>query len=146
MTNILSKEISRFVDHLLEVGDEIVHAEAAEDFVDDHEELVQQHFMQMVIRQITNEIKNRAQAPAKAFGQGVLFAGLPAAVTIAEGRTKPLKVCTWDDLQIGRTFREDNIANAREALLAYDNDLLTLAPVMESSGCTVEQAIAEVAA
>lgn len=146
MSNILAKEISRFVGRLLDAGDEIIHVEAAEEFVADNSELVQQHFMQMVIRQITNEIKNRAQAPAKAFGQGVLFEGLPAAVTIAEGRTKPLKACTWDDLQIGRTFREDNIVHARDALKAYDADLAILAPAMQSSGCTVADAIAEVAA
>lgn len=144
--SILTKEISRYVSGLLDTSDEIIHDEAADAFIVDHGSLLDDYVIGLIRRYIKDEIKKRTQVAAPALGQGVLFSGLPAAVTVADGRTKPVRACTWDDLQIGRQYKIENIDFAREALRLYDEDLALLSDVMAGTGLTVGDAAQRIAA
>lgn len=139
--SILTKEIGRYVDTLLDTTDEIVHNDAADDFIDAHADLLDDYVISVIRRYIKDEIKKRTQVAAPAFGQGVLFAGLPAAVTVADGRTKPLRSCTWSDLQVGRQYKVENIEFARESLRLFDEDLALLHDSMQGTELTVAQAL-----
>lgn len=144
--SILTKEIGRYVDNLLDTSDEIVHNEAADDFIDAHADLLDDYVIGLIRRYIKDEIKKRTQVTCPPLGQGVLFAGLPAAVTVADGRTKPLRSCTWSDLQVGRQYKVENIDFAREALRLYDEDLALLRDDMEGREVTVADALPAVTA
>ena len=144
--SILTKEIGRYVDDLLDTTDEIVHNEAADDFIDAHSDLLDDYVIGLIRRYIKDEIKKRTQVAAPALGQGVLFAGLPAAVTVADGRTKPLRSCTWVDLQVGRQYKVENIDFARESLRLYDEDLALLRADMEGGDVTVAEALPSITA
>lgn len=132
---MLSKAISAFVTGLLSADEDIVHRDAAHAFIAGNEELIKLHIDGLVESAITAEIKRRTKVPEPA--QDALFDGLPAAVTVADGVTKPIHRCTWDDLVAGRRAKVDNIGAARSALKAYDAALQRVAPLIRSSGLTL---------
>lgn len=134
----LRKEIRYYIDGLLTAGADIVHRDAAQDFVKGHGDVIGFHIEGIVADYIVRELKARSQEPAKTLGQGVLFHGLPAAITIADGVTRPIRCCTRADLTAGREFKVGNIAAARAALKAYDQDLARLMPLMDDDSVTVE--------
>ena len=138
--SLLSKQIGAYVDELLETNAEIVHNDAADAFLTEHESMLDEYLIGIVRRYMRAEIKARSQAPSGPLGQGVLFAGLPAAITIREGVTKPLPVCTRLDLHAGRSVKVANIEHASAALEAYDADVESLAPHMPTDRTTVTQA------
>ncbi len=127
----LSKSISDYVGELLAGDAEIVHADAAERFIRQHGDVIGFHVESIVARQIGAEIKRRSQAPAPPLGQGLLFGGLPAAVTVRAGVTKPVMRCTRDDLMAGLEQKDANISAAVGARLAYLADLDRLLPHMD---------------
>lgn len=129
----LSKSISSYVDRLLASDVEIVHADAADLFIRQHGDVIGFHVEAIVAREIAAEIKKRSQAPAPPLGQGVLFAGLPAAVTVRPGVTKPIRLCTRADLLAGLEQKDHNIAAAVSARLAYLADLDELLPHMDEA-------------
>ena len=140
--SLLANSIRSYVDGLLDGDDEIVHRDAARDFIAANPGMVDAHLTQLVEREITAMLKERSQPPAPPMGQGVLFRGLPAAITVRDGVTKPLRKCTRDDLLAGRNFKVGNIEAAREALRRYDDDLDTLLPLLTDDVSTVADAIA----
>ena len=142
--SLLSKSINRYVEGLLAGGEEIVHADAAQQFIADHDGVIGAHVTELVASQITAYIKARSQAPAPPLGQGVLFAGLPAAVTVRDGVTKPISVCTRGDLVAGRVVKVDNIAAAQAALKAYDLECRLLLPHMTDDEITVDEVVRRV--
>lgn len=139
--SLLSKSINRYVEELLAGGAEIVHAEAAGRFIAGHGDVIGFHVEEIVAAQIASYIKSRSQAPAPPLGQGVLFAGLPAAVTVRDGVTKPIKLCTRVDLAAGRALKVDNIEAAQAALKAYDFDCRQLLPHMTDDQVTVDDVV-----
>lgn len=141
MTSLLAERIRAYTDGLLGQKSEIVHRQAAEQFIGDNPDLVDQHIAGLVENQITALLRKRAQSPSAPFGQGLLFAALPAAITVREGVTKPLRACTWADLEAGREFKISNIASAQQSLKDYDAELANLKPLMEPKPKrTIEQA------
>lgn len=139
--SLLTKSIDHYVDDLLASGEDIVHGEAADVFIAAHSDVIGEHVGDLVRREICAAIKKRSQAPAPPMGQGVLFAGLPAAVTIADGITRPIDRCTRADLALGRGVKVDNISAAIAALDAYDTDVARLIPFMGDDETTVGQIV-----
>ena len=142
--NMLNKQIAESIDALLEAGDEIVHTEAADAFIAEHSDLIESHISYLVRQQIAAAIKSRTQSPAPPLGQGLLFGGLPAAITVRDGVTKPIGRCVRADLEIGAKYKEDNVAAAREAYRAYRHDVDLLAPHMPDDVTTVDEAAARI--
>lgn len=137
--SMLTKSIDRYVDELLATGDDVVHAEVADTFISMHGDVIGFHVEEIVRRAITQAIKKRAQTPAPPLGQGVLFRGLPAAVTISDGITRPIARCTRADLAAGRDMKVENISAAQAALKAYDYDIARIDPLLTSDDTTVGQ-------
>jgi hypothetical protein len=134
----LSRSIGEYVDQLLHADEEIVHADAAALFIRQHGDVIGFHVEAIVAKQISAEIKRRSQAPAPPLGQGVLFAGLPAAVTVRPGVTKPIMRCTRDDLMAGLEQKDANITAAVGARLAYLADLDRLLPQMAAESTVAD--------
>jgi len=139
--SLLSKSIARYVDELLAGQQEIVHGDAADTFIAKHGDVIGFHVEDLVRREIVSAIKERSQVPAPPLGQGLLFTGLPAAVTVRDGVTKPIKLCTRTDLAAGRDVKVDNIAAAQAALVAYDDDCDVLLSFMHNDDTTVADII-----
>ncbi len=142
--SMLNKRINQAIDALLAAGEEIVHAEAADQFIADNAELIETHIAELVKSQIAAAIKSRTQAPAPPLGQGLLFSGLDAAITVRAGVTKPIGRCTMPDLQIGAEYKRDNVKAARERLRAYERDVAILARHMPDDVTTVEEAARQI--
>lgn len=131
-------------EHLVQLlvdGHDIVRSDAADQFIAEHPDEIEEHVGELIRRTVNAEIKALCNEHPDAVGQIELFPGLPAAVVIAPGVARPLNRCTWTDLLAGRTERVENIAHAEKALDRYDEDLDRLRPYMEARS---ELTVAEV--
>lgn len=144
--SLLAQSISTFVADLLDGMDEIVHVEAAQEFIRDHGDVIGFHIEGIVAKYIADELKARGKSPAPPLGQGVLFRGLPAAITVRDGVTKPVRSCTKPDLKAGREYKVANLHAANEALAAYDFDCRRLFPLMPDDTVTVAEAASRIQA
>lgn len=126
----LRSEISTYLETLMRDGVDIIHAEAADQFVADHGDQLVEYVSQMVRNQVAQIMKGLCAQRPEDSGQLALLPGLPAAITVAPGVSRPLDACTWADLQIGRTERVENIAHAEKRLDEFDKELDKLAPHM----------------
>lgn len=128
----LRATIRLYLTDLLSAGN-VVIADATDAFIHSHADLINEHADRLVHAAIRAEFKNLCANRPEDEGQLALFAGLPAAIVIADGIAKPLNRCTWDDLQVGRRERVENIAHAEKSLEAYDRELDLLRPHLATS-------------
>lgn len=123
--------IRQYVSDLLRDGHDVVRHDAADQFISDHPDEIAGATEQLVRDAIAAAMRQLCSERPEDTGQLTLLPGLPAAVSIAPGVVRPLNRCTWADLEIGRSERVENIANAEKRLDEYDADAELLRPLLE---------------
>lgn len=131
-TSHLQRSIREYCAGLLDGNAPIIHREAAQSYIADHGDVIGFAVEAIVEEHIAKALKSQSQQPAAPIGQGVLL-DLPAAITIADGVTKPLKACTWSDLKLGREYKVANVAAAQESLRRYDQEMNRLRPILSGA-------------
>lgn len=91
--------------------------ELAAAFLADNLDVAREYMQDLAERQIAELIKELCDEPAQ--DPLPIFAGFPAAITVAPGVVKATENCTLNDLGIGLEYRRKNVSDAQRKLAEY---------------------------
>lgn len=143
MRNPLNEAITEWVNNALSTQESVDPHTAADQFVSDEYDLIQENLAQLIRKQLIAEFKARAKQTPEDSGQLALFPGLPAAFAVGPHDYRPRNRATWEDIMTVVKQRAENKAHVDKAFDRLMTDVDRLRPYMEDHPeRTIEEATA----